>query len=113
MVRASAPPLVKICGNQSPADIIAAARSGADFVGIIFADSPRKVTVQTARAMVRELGSPLNHHELHWDHSFWQCPPPFVHANGSFSHGSSTTAPQHARRERALFARIANLILLL
>ena len=64
MVRESAPPLVKICGNQSPADVIAAARSGADFVGIIFADSPRKVTVQTARAMVRELGSPLNRHEL-------------------------------------------------
>ena len=64
MVRESVPPLVKICGNQSPADIIAAARSGADFVGIIFADSPRKVTVQMARAMVRELGSPLNHHEL-------------------------------------------------
>ena len=64
MVRESVPPLVKICGNQSPADVIAAARSGADFVGMIFADSPRKVTVQTARAMVRELGFPLNHHEL-------------------------------------------------
>ena len=64
MVRESVPPLVKICGNQSPPDVIAAARSGADFVGMIFADSPRKVTVQTARAMVRELGFPLNHHEL-------------------------------------------------
>ena len=33
MVRESVPPLFKICGNQSPADVIAAARSGADFVG--------------------------------------------------------------------------------
>ncbi len=64
MVHELVPPLVKICGNQSPRDVVAAARSGADFVGIIFADSPRKATVQMARSMVRELGSPLNHHEL-------------------------------------------------
>ncbi len=75
MVREFVAPLVKVCGNQSPADVVAAARSGADFIGIIFADSPRRVTVQTARSMVRELGSPLDQHEL-------VLPPPMMRGEG-------------------------------
>lgn len=56
--------LVKICGNRTPADVLAAADAGADFVGMIFARSPRQVDAQEANAMVRALGRPLAEHEM-------------------------------------------------
>lgn len=56
--------LVKICGNRTPEDVLAAAEAGADFVGMIFADSRRRVDVADAQAMVRALGGPLAEHEL-------------------------------------------------
>lgn len=56
--------LVKICGNRTPEDVLAAAEAGADFVGMIFADSSRRVDVDDARAMVRALGGPLSEHEF-------------------------------------------------
>ncbi len=51
--------LVKICGNRTPEDVLAAAEAGADFVGMIFARSERRVDAQQANAMVRALGDPL------------------------------------------------------
>ena len=56
--------LVKICGNRTPEDVIAAAEAGADFVGMVFASSSRRVDVDQAQAMVRALGGPLAAHEL-------------------------------------------------
>jgi phosphoribosylanthranilate isomerase len=56
--------LVKICGNQTPEDVLAAAEAGADLVGMIFAESPRHVGIDEAQAMVRALGAPLAEHEL-------------------------------------------------
>jgi phosphoribosylanthranilate isomerase len=56
--------LVKICGNRTPEDVLAAAQAGADFVGITFAESSRQVTVDQAQAMVRALGAPLAEHEF-------------------------------------------------
>ena len=58
--------LVKICGNRTPDDVLLAADAGADLVGIIFAESPRRVDAQQARAMVRALGRPLAEHEFDW-----------------------------------------------
>lgn len=55
---------VKICGNRTPEDVIAAAEAGADFVGIIFANSKRRVEVEEAQAMVRALGGPLSANEI-------------------------------------------------
>jgi phosphoribosylanthranilate isomerase len=56
--------LVKICGNRTPADVLAAAEAGADFVGMVFADSSRQIELDEAQAMVRALGRPLDEHEF-------------------------------------------------
>ena len=77
---------VKICGNQTPADVLAAAEAGADFVGIVFAESTRRVDVGEAQAMVRALGQPLAEHE------FDMPPPAHPHAREEvgewFRHGA-------------------------
>ncbi len=39
---------VKVCGVCSAADADAAVRAGADAIGVVFADSPRRLTVQQA-----------------------------------------------------------------
>jgi phosphoribosylanthranilate isomerase len=56
--------LVKICGNRTPEDVLAAADCGADLVGMVFAESRRRVDVSEAQAMVRALGPRLDEHEM-------------------------------------------------
>ena len=46
---------VKICGITSPADAVAAAECGADAIGIMFAESPRRVGVGQAVEIVDAL----------------------------------------------------------
>ena len=79
--------LVKICGNRTPEDVLAAADAGADFVGMIFAESRRQVTIDEAQAMVRALGPSLAEHE------FSIPPPAQAHAREEidpwFHHGAN------------------------
>ncbi len=46
---------VKICGNTNPEDAKLAASLGADYLGLIFAESKRKITHETAQKIMRAL----------------------------------------------------------
>jgi phosphoribosylanthranilate isomerase len=47
---------IKFCGLSRPTDALCASALGADYVGVVFAESPRRVTVETALAVRETLG---------------------------------------------------------
>ncbi len=52
-------PFVKICGLTTPAAVVAATAAGADAVGFVFAESPRRIDPQTARELGKLAGNAL------------------------------------------------------
>lgn len=49
-------PKVKICGNTNVSDVLKAKELGADFLGFIFCESKRKITIDQARQMMTAAG---------------------------------------------------------
>ncbi len=48
-------PKIKICGNNRVEDVQLAAKLGADYLGMIFTESKRRVTLETARTFLQSL----------------------------------------------------------
>ncbi len=46
---------IKVCGITTPDDAVLVARAGADFVGVVLTESPRRVTTQRAREIAQAL----------------------------------------------------------
>ena len=50
--------LVKICGLTRAEDAVCADKEGADLLGLVFAKSPRQVTVEQAQKIIEAVGKP-------------------------------------------------------
>lgn len=55
MVKAEGPVRIKVCGITNEKDALAAVEFGADAVGFVFAEGPRKVSPETVKKIVRKL----------------------------------------------------------
>src|ERR1051325_7011933 len=52
---------VKFCGMKRPQDAALAAEIGASYVGVIFAEGPRQVSIDQAREILEAAGTSVKH----------------------------------------------------
>lgn len=66
--------MVKICGMTDEQAVNAAVRAGADAVGFVFAESPRRITPQQARSISKRISPGVMRVAvmLHPDHDAWR-----------------------------------------
>jgi phosphoribosylanthranilate isomerase len=77
---------VKICGCMRVADAVAARDAGADFIGIMFADSRRRVTVDEAALIAAAAGAPMR--DVEQDDPPPMHPGTFTGISEWFAHGA-------------------------
>lgn len=62
-------PKVKICGNTNPEDAELAAQLSADYLGLIFSESKRRVSRETAHSIIQSLPGFKNFVAVFWNQS--------------------------------------------
>ena len=79
---------VKVCANTSLADAMLAAESGADAVGFVFAESPRRVTVEQVETITPGLPGSVEKIGVFVDSSFEEIE---VAVRGSWADGGAAS----------------------